>query len=220
VASGGLDAFPLLGKVAGWRRRAFGVQPAAQQVDDADLDAYLDGLGPEGDLARRLDLEVDALMPTVASLSSLTSSLALEYLQRLERPIPALTPASGVQIVSRAYVAHAVVEVDPGTFGAESVPALTALPPLRRGGVPPNGLLVRTVKATRRNFARIRALPESVWEGYVHCLAKRAHTLAPDGEDLLALDVVEGLARFGWVLRQVDNRYGLEPERRVPPEAS
>ena len=220
MAPGGLDAFPLLGKVAGWRRRAFGVQPAPQRVDDADLDAYLDGLGSEGDLARRLDLEVDALMPTVVSLSSLTSPLALDYLQRLERPIPALTPASGVQIVSRAYMAHALVEVDPATFGAESVPALTTLPPLRRGGVPPNDLLVRVVKATRRNFPRIRALPASVWEGYVRCLAKRAHTLAPKGEDLLALDVVDGLVRFGWVLRQVDIRYGLEPERRGPPEAS
>ena len=115
MAPGELDGVPLLGRVAGWRRRAFGVQPADQQVDDAALDVYLGQLGEAGDRARRLDLEVDALMPTVAALSSLTSLLALDYIERLERPVPALTPTSGVQIVSRSYVAHVVVEADPTT---------------------------------------------------------------------------------------------------------
>jgi hypothetical protein len=193
------------------------VQPADQRVDDATLDVYLDQLGEEGQAARRLDLEVDALMPTVAALSSLTSPLALDYIERLERPVPALTPTSGVQIVSRSYVAHAVVETDPATFGAGPVPVLNTLPPLRRGGAPPQDLLVRVVKASRRKFPRIRAVPEAVWEGYVRCLARRAHDHAgPDGE-MLAVEVVDGLARFGWVLRQVDIHYGLEPERRVPP---
>jgi hypothetical protein len=217
VAPGELDGFPLLGRVAAWRRRAVGVQAADQRVDDAALDVYLDELGEEGDAARRLELEVDALMPTVAALSSLTSPLALDYIQRLERPIPALTPASGVQIVSRSYVAHFVVEADPATFGADAVPVLNTLPPLRRGGVPPQDLLTRVVKASRRKFPRIRAVPEAVWEGYVRCLARRAHDHAGPGEEMLAVEVVDGLARFGWVLRQVDIHYGLEPERRVPP---
>jgi hypothetical protein len=217
VAPGELDGVPLLGRVAAWRRRAFGVQPADQRVDDTALDAYLDQLGEQGDVARRLDLEVDGLMPTVAALSSLTSPLALDYIQRLERPIPALTPASGVQIVSRSYVAHAVVEADPASFGADGVPVLNTLPPLRRGGVPPQGLLTRVVKASRRQFPRIRAVPEAVWEGYVRCLARRAHDHAKPGGEMLAIEVVDGLARFGWVLRQVDIRYGLEPERRIPP---
>ncbi len=219
MTAGGLDGVPLLGRVAAWRRRAFGVQSADDVVDDAALDAYLRELGADGEVARRLDLEVDALMPTIAALSSLTSPLALDYLQRLERPIPALTPASGVQIVSRSYVAHAVVEADPGTFEAGAVPVLNSLPPLRRGGVPPQDLLTRVVKASRRKFERIRAVPEPVWDGYVRCLARRAHELV-DAEEFLAVEVVDGLARFGWVLRQVDIRYGLEPERRVPPEAS
>jgi hypothetical protein len=220
VAAGGLDGAPLLGKVAAWRRRSFGVQPAPRVVDAAALDGYLRELGADGEAARRLDLEVDALMPTIAALSSLTSPLALDYLQRLERPIPALTPASGVQIVSRAYVAHAVVEIDPGTFGAGSVPVLNTLPPLRHGGQPPQGLLTRVVKASRRKFQRIRALPEAVWDGYVRCLARRAHDHTGDGQELIAVEVVDGLARFGWVLRQVDIHYGLEPERRVPPAPS
>jgi hypothetical protein len=217
VAPGELDGVPLLGRVAAWRRRSFGVLPADQQVDDTALDAYLGQLGEGGDAARRLDLEVDALMPTVAALSSLTSPLALDYIERLERPIPALTPTSGVQIVSRSYVAHAVVEADPATFGAGAVAILNTLPPLRRGGAPPQDLLTRVVKASRRKFPRIRAVPEAVWEGYVRCLARRAHDHDGPGEEMLAVEVVDGLARFGWVLRQVDIHYGLEPERRVPP---
>jgi hypothetical protein len=188
-------------------------------VGDADLDDYLADLGSDGDAARRLDLEVDALMPTIAALSSLTSPLALDYIQRLERPIPALTPASGVQIVSRSYVAHVVVEVDPATFGASAVPVLNTLPPLRRGS-PPQDLLTRVVKASRRKFQQIRAVTEPVWDGYVRCLARRAHQHLGDGQEPLAVEVIDGLARFGWVLRQVDIHYGLEPERRVPPEAS
>jgi hypothetical protein len=218
VASGGLDGVPLLGRVAAWHRRSFGVRSADHRVDDDALDGSLGELGADGKVARRLDLEVDALMPTVAALSSLTSPLALDYLQRLERPIPTLTPAVGVQIVSRSYVAHAVVEADPGTFGAETVPVLNTLPPLRRGGVPPQDLLTRVVKASRRKFQRIRAVPEPVWAGYVLCLAWRAHEHAGNEEELVAVDVVDGLARFGWVLRLVDIRYGLEPERRVAPK--
>jgi hypothetical protein len=153
-------------------------------------------------------------MEAVTSLSTLTAPLALEYLDRLARPIPTLTPETGVQIVSRSYVAHLVTEGDPGAFGATGVPALE-LPPLRRG-YPPQDLLTRVVKATRRKFERIRAVPGPVWDGFVRDLACRVHDRTPgaDPGDLLALAVVDGLARFGWVLRQVDLRYGLEPERQ------
>jgi hypothetical protein len=110
-------------------------------------------------------------------------------------------------------VAHLVTERDPTAVGAAEVPLLN-LPPLRRGH-PPRDLLTRVVKASRRNFERIRAVPGPVWEGLVRDLARRVHDRAPDADpaDLLALAVVDGLARFGWVLRQVDLRYGLEPER-------
>jgi hypothetical protein len=71
------------------------------------------------------------------------------------------------------------------------------------------------VKASRRNFERIRAVPGPVWDCFVRDLTRRIHDQAPEADpaDLLALAVVDGLARFGWVLRQVDVRYGLEPER-------
>ena len=87
------------------------------------------------------------------------------------------------------------------------------LPPLRRGH-PPQDLLTRVVKATRRRFPRIRAVPEPVWDAFVRDLSRRVHDRTPDADpaDLLALAVVDGLARFGWVLRQVDLRYGLRPE--------
>lgn len=214
MAQRGLEGVPILGKVAAWRRQSVSVRPADRRVDSSQLDAYLSSLGRDGSTAMRLDRDVDAEMASVASLSALTSPLALDYLERLERPIPTLSPASGVQIVSRSYVAHVVVEAHPRTFGAGAVPVLATLPPMRRGGSPPQGLSTRVVKATRRNFEGIRAVSSSVWDGYVMCLAKRAHDHEPEGAGLLAVDVVDGLARFGWVLRQVDIHYGLELERR------
>jgi hypothetical protein len=174
---------------------------------------YVESLGADSAPARRLLEAVDETMSSVSSLSTLTTPLALEYLDRLARPIPTLTPEAGVQIIGRAYVAHLVTEGDPQAVGARAVPLLD-LPPLRRGH-PPQDLLTRVVKASRRHFERIRAVPGPVWDGLVLDLTRRAHDRTPgvDPADLLALAVVDGLARFGWVLRQVDLRYGLEPER-------
>lgn len=151
-------------------------------------------------------------MGEVTSLSSLSAPLALDYLDRLTRPIPALTPEIGVQVVGRAYVAHIVVERNPGRFGAADVPVLGTLPPLRRGR-PPQDLLSRAVKASRRGFEFICAVSPAVWSGFVDCLTKRAHDQAVDPENLIPRDAVDGLARFAWVLRQVDLHYGLEPDR-------
>ena len=154
-------------------------------------------------------------MASIVALSSLTSPLTLDYLDRLARPIPALTPEVGVQIVTRAYVAHVVVERDPTAFGAVDVPVLGTLPPLRRGS-PPRDLLTRVVKASRRGFEVIRAVSTPVWNGFVRALTQRAHDRIPEPgpSGLVAVEVVDGLARFGWVLRQVDLHYGLEPEYR------
>ena len=127
----------------------------------------------------RLDAAVDEAMASILALSSLTSPLALDYLDRLARPIPALTPEIGVQIVTRAYVAHLVVERDPAAFGAVDVPVLGTLPPLRRGS-PPRDLLTRVVKASRRNFEVIRAVSTPVWNGFVRSLTRRAHDQVPD----------------------------------------
>lgn len=166
-------------------------------------------------MARELDAAAREAASGLLSLSSLTAPLAVDYLERLARPIPSLTPSAGVMVVTRGYAARLAVEADPVRFGAPSeLPALD-LPSLRHGR-PPQDLLNRAVKATRRGFPAIRAVPGEVWEGFVVVLTAQVHELAPsaDGE-LLAGDVVDGLARFGWALRMVDVRYSLDPERRV-----
>jgi hypothetical protein len=193
------------------------VPPPVERVDAAALQTYLAHLGEDAARARYLIAAIDASMPSIASLSSLSAPLAVDYLQRLARPIPSLSPQAGVEIVTRAYLAHLVTERDPGAVGARDVPVLGTLPPLRRGR-PPQDLLSRVVRATRRNFELIRAVSTPVWNGLVQDLTRRAHDLAP-GETtgppgLLAPAVVDGLARFGWVLRQVDLHYGLSPEYR------
>jgi hypothetical protein len=53
-----------------------------------------------------------------------------------------------------------------------------------------------------------------VWEGFVRILTRRTHDLVPEGEGLVPVVVVDGLARVGWILRQVDIHYGLAPQRR------
>ena len=71
-------------------------------------------------------------MLDVASLSRLTEPLAVDYLERLRRPLPALSPEMGVQIVGRSYLAHLAVEEDPEAYLAEDVPVLGTLPPARQ----------------------------------------------------------------------------------------
>jgi hypothetical protein len=201
----------VLGKAASWRRRSLAVQPADNRVDAATLDRFLGGLGHDGSRARQLDRDAGQRMEAISALSSLTSPLALDYLERLARPVPALTLPAGVLIVTRSYAAHLVVEADASTYGADDVPVLGTLPPLRRGS-PPQDLTVRVVKATRRNFELIRAVSTPVWDGFVWCVTRHVHDLVVRDTELLAIDVVDGLARFGWVLRQVDLHYGLSPE--------
>jgi len=183
-----------------------------QRVDQAALDAHLARLGRDGPAARRLDAAVDEALASVLSLSELTAPVALGYIERLARPIPALTPELGAVGVTRPYVAHLVVERDPAAFGATDVPVLGTLPPLRHNR-PPADLTSRVVKATRRGFELIRAVPASVWDGFVYATAAHLHDQASAGAGpFLEVAVVDGLARFGWVLRQVDLHYGLEPE--------
>lgn len=190
------------------------VKPAERRLRAVDLERELKALGRDGPVARRLDEAVDKEMQSVASLSSLTSQLAVDYLGRLSRPIPALTGPVGAQTVGRAYLAHLLVEKDPPRYGAVDIPVLGTLPDLRKGK-PPQDLLNRVVKASRRGFEVIRAVPGPVWRGFVLCLTKRAHDRAADASEYVKSDVIEGLCRFGWVLRQVDIRYGLEPDRRA-----
>ena len=198
-----------------WRTRqqSITVRPASARINRSDLDKYLKGLGTDGAVSRDLDREVDGEMTRVTSLSPLTSPLAVAYMERLGRPIPSLTPQIGVLVVGRTYVAHMVVEGDPGRFGALDVPVLGTLPPLKKGR-PPQDLLNRVVKVSRgRTFPPLCALAPPAWDGIVRCLTKRAHDATPTGADLVAPEVVDGVARFAWILRQVDLHYGLSPER-------
>ncbi len=212
--SSGPAGLGALRRLAGRRKPSVQVRPAAERVDRSALDGRLEALGADGALARRLDEAVGREIASIVSLSSLSAPLALDYIERLARPIPALTPEVGAVAVTRGYVAHLVVEVEPGSFGVTDIPIL-ALPPLRRRGAPPRDLLTRAVKATRRNFDHVCALPPPVWQGFAACLTWRAHDAAgPDPGALVSGDVVDALGRLGWVLRQVDLRYGLAPERR------
>lgn len=194
------------------RRQSVTVKPSDARLHRADLDRRLAALGADGEVGRDLDQAADAEMARITALSSLTSTLAVQYMDRLGRPIPSLTPPIGVQLVGRTYVAHMAVESDPGRFGAPDVPVWGTIPPLKRGR-PPQDLLNRVVKVSRgRTFPPICALEPAAWEGFVLCLTKRAHDLALAGDGLVAEEVVDGVARFAWVLRQVDLHYGLEPE--------
>lgn len=195
------------------RQQSVTVRPASGRIRRADLDQYLKSLGTDGAVARELDGDVDGEMTRVTSLSPLTSQLAVAYMERLARPIPSLTPPIGVLLVGRTYVAHMLLESDPGRYGATDVPVLSTLPPLKKGR-PPQDLLSRAVKASRgRSFAPLCALTPAGWDGFVMCTTKRAHDATAADADLVSPEVVDGVARFGWILRQVDLHYGLSPER-------
>lgn len=163
---------------------------------------------PEQDDRRggALDRAAAAEAGRLASLSDLTAPLAVAYLDRIDRTAPDLTVRAAAALCATGYGAHLAVEADAGAFGVSELPVLGTLPDLR-GGRPPQDLLLRVVKATRRPFPAIRAVDGPTWEGFV-----AARTAA--SEPPLARALVDGLLRFGWVLRQVDLRYGTSPERR------
>ena len=146
----GLPAGPGPGSRAGWpnravrpgrlgpgeararRPRSLVIRSAVERVDAAALTAFLAGLGADAPFAPALDGRRGCrAMGSILSLSSLSSPLALDYLERLARPIPALTAQIGVQIVTRAYLAQLVIERDPAAFGASEVPCSA---PCRRCG--------------------------------------------------------------------------------------
>lgn len=183
---------------------------ATVSVDDEAIRAGLDQLGVAGPIVIALDREVEKRLASFGALSELTSRLALSYLERIRHPLASLTFESGVVLTSRGYLAHMAVEDDPARFGAgREVPIIGTLPDFRKGR-PPQDLLNRVVKATRRGFEQIRAVPDDVWAGYVLCVTGHIHD---EDDEVAPLDstVVDSLVRFGWVLRQVDLRYGLTP---------
>lgn len=200
----------LLGRLATRRPVVTG---SAARLRSVDLQGKLKALGVDGPLAYQLDKASDAEMGRLRSLSTVTESLAVDYIDRLGRPIPTLTPAIGVQVMARSYLAHMAVERDASSFGAEDVPVLGTLPPLRKGRTPQD-LLSQVVKASRRNFEMIRAVSTPVWDGFVLCLTKRAHDMALDDASFVEQSVVDGVAKVGWVLRQVDIHYELSADLR------
>jgi hypothetical protein len=191
----------------------------SEGLDAAEVSAALEALGEEGAIAAALDVAVVAAMTDVRALSPLTSQLTVDYLERISRPIASLGLTTGAFITARGYVAHLVVEGDPPAYGTPDVPVFGAFPPLRRGQVP-RDLLTRVVRAGRSGFPGIRAVSSGVWDGYVLTTTWRAQADDPRDEvpeggerQYLETSVVDGLVRFGWVLRQVDIHYGLAPER-------
>jgi hypothetical protein len=202
------------------KRPALGV--VDQAVDQEALEAFLGRLGDDGLVAEHLDAVTADLMTVVRSLSALSSPLALNYLERIQHPMASLGLGAGVFVITRGYAAHLAIEAGPTAYGAVDIPVLGTLPPLRHGR-PPADLLTRAVKATRRGFVGIRAVNDAVWDGFVFATVWRVHdreqhdgagpSSGSDGTGYLDPVVIEGLVRFGWVLRQVDLHYSLEPER-------
>lgn len=155
-----------------------------------------------------LDVGVERVLGGLRSLSDLTAPLAVSYLERIGRPLADLTLHDGARIVSAGYAAHLAVEGDGAPYGVTSMPVLATLPDLRHGRAP-GDLLLRVVKATRRPFPALCAVEPATWEGFV---AERTARTARTGSDL-GRELVDGLLRFGWILRQVDIHYGLAAER-------
>jgi hypothetical protein len=190
---------------------------AGEVVDRAAEKARLAELGEDGERARWLDSAVDGVLEWLNDLSALTAPLAISYLDRIARPLTAMDMGSAVHLTTRGYAAHLVVEQRGGEIGIEEVPVLSGLPAMKHGR-PPQDLLNRVVKISRRNFDTVRAVSWGTWEGLVVITARRIHAnRRPDADSVLppALDVavIDALLRFGWVLRQVDLYYGIVPDR-------
>jgi hypothetical protein len=148
---------------------------------------------------------VEGELGKLSSLSPLTAPLAVDYVQRVARPMSAMSLEAGVRLIAAGYLAHRVVETDPAAFSVDTIPVLGNLPPPDRKGRAPRDLLTRVVKATRRSFPAICGLPADTWDGFVLAVA------AWPGP-ALSVPLVDGLLRTGWVLRQVDLAYGLDAE--------
>ena len=213
----------------------------SERISDAEIKDVLREIGePDAGYAKALDRRVGNRLPALSSLSPITSPLVVDYVKRVGGPIKSMSPSAGARVVARGYVAHIVVEHDPNIVGAPDVPVLGDLPPLNKRGQPPGDLMMRIVKASRRHFEGICALSLDGWDAYVTVSLAHVHDDAeliagagggedgeggagagageggeggePDGPAYLSEEVVDGLMRTGWLLRQVDLAYGQEPE--------
>jgi hypothetical protein len=212
-------------------RKTQGTTKAA--LDREQALAWLSAAGENGQRALVLHDQVERGHANLVSLTRVTTPLAAQHVQRLRVAMPSLSRLTAYALVRRGYTAHLLVEADPGCFGAARVPDIVEMPPLDRDGAPRRELLTFVVKVTLRSFGVLRGIPPDVWEGLAVCTTWRIHddvptgpTASPDSpaEDadadaldeplaLLSQEVIEGLLRFGWVLRATDLAYGMEPAR-------
>jgi len=202
----------LLGRLRQRTEAAHKPLGGGEVVDRAAEKARLAELGEDGERARFLDTAVDGLLKGLRGLSPLTAPLAMSYLDRIARPLTAMDLGAAVHLTTRGYAAHLVVEERGGEIGIETVPVLSGLPAMKHGK-PPQDLLTRVVKMTRRNFDQVRAVSWGTWEGLLVITARRAHASRKAGDPALDVAVIDALLRFGWILRQVDLFYGFVPER-------
>ena len=168
---------------------------------------------------RLLNQRVGRRLADVVELSPLTSELTVAYVERVAGPMSAMSLPAGARLIARGYLAQLVIEEDPSAFAIEDIPVWGALPPLRHGR-PPRDMLTRVIKASRRHFAMVCCLSPEAWEAFVVATTAEVHAEAlsgtPGGQDLegaglLAPELVDGMLRTGWLLRQVDLAYGLGP---------
>jgi hypothetical protein len=193
-----------------------------ERVGAVEVAAAVAAAGSEGQAARLLHQRVGQYLATIVALSPLTSELTVAYVERVAQPMSAMSLAAGARLVARGYLAQLLVERDGAAFGVAEVPVWGTLPPLNRRGRPPQDLLTRVVKTTRRHFDAICALSPEGWEAFVVATTADVHAEAAvrddpvvdEGAGFLAAELVDGLLRTGWVLRHVDLAYGLEPELR------
>jgi len=180
-------------------------------------------VGEEGRAVRLLNKRVGQRLSDVVELSPLTSELTVAYVERVASPMSAMSLPAGARLIARGYLAQLLIEQDPAAFAIDDIPVWGTLPPLRNGR-PPQDLLTRVVKASRRHFATVCCLSPEAWEAFVVATTAEVHaealSAAPRGEDLegagvLAPELVDGLLRTGWLLRQVDLAYGLAPELKA-----
>jgi hypothetical protein len=184
------------------------VGTVAEPIGSRRLDTVVRSLGEDGRRGRSLEAAARRRAQGLGQLSWLSEPLLTSYVERLGRPLKALSSEGGRQIGVLGYAAHLCVEGEPERFVEGDIPVLGALPPK-----PPGDLANRVVRASRKDFAAICALSSDAWEAFVNCsLGRVQHLAAPAGGTLyLSGELVDGLLRFGWVLRQVDLHYGLEP---------
>jgi hypothetical protein len=193
------------------------VGSVAEPLANRERDARLRQLGQSGARGRALHKAALRRIAALRTLTPVSTSVALRYAERVARPLAALDEVAATEIVLLGYAAHQLVEEQPDAYGVDDIPVLGALPK-----APPRDLANRVLRASRKDFAVLCALSPETWESFSACSLATAQRRPdrPEGPGHVSADVVDGLLRFGWILRQADLYYGLNPpDRSADPEA-